>query len=66
MLTVTETKDSLECPKCGKKVLVQESKTKYSCLWCNFSRDLTRSEKQVDGAVPLFAILAMLTFILLL
>lgn len=66
MLTVTETKDALECPKCGKKVLVQESKTKYSCLWCNFSRDLVQRENKMDGAVPFFAILAMLAFLLLL
>jgi len=65
MLTVTETKDALECPNCGKRVLVQESKTKYSCLWCNFSRDLTETEKSVDGTVPLFAVLTVLALLLL-
>lgn len=34
--------EMLECPNCGKHSLVAQSRDKYSCLNCNFRRDLSR------------------------
>lgn len=33
--------DALECPRCGKRTLVQKSQNRYQCLWCHFQRDLS-------------------------
>lgn len=34
---------NLECPKCQKHTIVQESEKVYSCINCSFRRDLTES-----------------------
>lgn len=59
-----ETKDPLECPKCGKKVLVQQGSDRYRCLWCGFDRDL--SEPEVGGILPFLAIGTLILLILIL
>lgn len=63
---LTEQSNTLECPQCGKKVLVQENGTKYTCLWCDFNRDLTPVLKQADKTLPFFSVLALMAFVLLL
>ena len=30
-----------ECPNCGKRALVAQTKDKYACIHCNFRRDLS-------------------------
>lgn len=37
----TQTAESVECPKCGKRTIVQGSSYQYHCLNCNFHRDLS-------------------------
>lgn len=37
-----------ECPNCGKKGLVQRGNDLFQCLSCNFSRDLSESERGND------------------
>ena len=34
--------EMVECPNCGKHSLVAQTRDKYSCLNCNFRRDLSR------------------------
>ncbi len=63
-LRLTESPGALECPQCGKRVLVEYETNKYRCLWCGFSRVLSDSES--DDALPLLAVLALIVFILLL
>ncbi|MEO0456860.1 MAG: hypothetical protein AAF152_09785 [Cyanobacteria bacterium P01_A01_bin.114] len=37
----TQTAESLECPKCGKRTIVQGGGYQFHCLNCNFHRDLS-------------------------
>ncbi|MGB3494896.1 MAG: hypothetical protein WBA57_19355 [Elainellaceae cyanobacterium] len=52
----------LECPQCGKKVLMQNGNF-FKCLWCKFESSL---DENPDGSVFwsfVLAILVMLLFI---
>lgn len=55
----------LECPKCGKKVLVKQSRATYRCLWCGFHRDISGAspggwQTMVAAAVAIGILLLML------
>lgn len=41
MLVPKEYYHHLECPKCHKHTIVQQSKDVYSCINCGFRRDLS-------------------------
>jgi hypothetical protein len=34
-------KSAPECPRCGRYSIVQESETRWTCLNCNFSKNLS-------------------------
>lgn len=34
-------KTTPECPRCGRHTIVQQSETRWTCLNCNFSKDLS-------------------------
>ncbi|MBE9128975.1 MULTISPECIES: hypothetical protein [unclassified Coleofasciculus] len=36
----------IECPKCGKKSVVQRNPDVYQCLACDFSRDFAKKPKE--------------------
>ncbi len=50
-------KSAPECPRCGRHSIVQESETRWTCLNCNFSKNLShhnsrhnsRHEKSLDA-----------------
>lgn len=63
-LTITEV---VECPKCGKKSVVQRSPDIYQCLACDFRRDFSKPEKsdsKMDFLWPV-AIIAFASTLLL-
>jgi DNA-directed RNA polymerase subunit RPC12/RpoP len=33
--------NAMECPRCGKHVLVERESGHYRCLWCGFERDIS-------------------------
>ncbi|WP_017659867.1 hypothetical protein [Baaleninema simplex] len=37
-----ESKSIPECPRCGRHTIVQQSESRWTCLNCNFSKDLSR------------------------
>ncbi|HBB34794.1 MAG TPA: hypothetical protein DDZ80_32660 [Cyanobacteria bacterium UBA8803] len=37
--------DSIECPKCGKKTVVQRQNDVYQCLSCDFKKDFSQPAK---------------------
>lgn len=64
-------KAALECPKCGKRSVVSHQAGVYSCLNCDFERDLnfsTEGETEPDGIGKLIFACAgfLITFALLL
>ena len=61
MLVPKEYYHHLECPKCHKHTVVQQSKSLYSCINCDFRRDLSMPRLGDVGG----AILAIVTTILL-
>ncbi|MEB3887036.1 hypothetical protein [Lyngbya sp. CCY1209] len=38
--------EGIECPKCGKRTVVQRSETVFQCISCDFKRDLATEPKQ--------------------
>ncbi|MGC9505827.1 hypothetical protein [Baaleninema sp.] len=36
-----DSKNIPECPRCGRHSIVQESDSRWTCLNCNFSKDLS-------------------------
>lgn len=58
-----KTKGTMECPKCGKKGLVERHPDNYHCLWCGFQKDL--SEPEPSGLLALLAIAFLVLFFLL-
>ncbi|HBE20119.1 MAG TPA: hypothetical protein DEG17_17290 [Cyanobacteria bacterium UBA11149] len=57
----------VECPKCGKKSVVQRSSDVYQCLACDFVRDFAKpeeSEEETGSFWPL-VIVAFLTTLLM-
>ncbi|MGC9505014.1 hypothetical protein [Baaleninema sp.] len=39
-------RETIECPKCGRYTIVRQSETEWSCLNCNFSRDLKHNQEE--------------------
>ena len=37
--------EALECPRCGKRVLVRRGNDHYHCLWCGFQRNIAEPER---------------------
>ncbi|MEB3883067.1 hypothetical protein [Lyngbya sp. CCY1209] len=55
-------KETLECPKCGKRCLVEKASNHYHCLWCHFDRNLNDTE---DGNAIAFVIGILLIMVLM-
>ncbi|MEB3280017.1 MAG: hypothetical protein VKK42_13975 [Lyngbya sp.] len=36
--------DTVECPRCGKRTIVQRNPDVFQCLNCDFQRDFSRSQ----------------------
>ena len=61
-LTINEIEILVECPKCGKKSVVQRSPEVYQCLACDFVRDFskpTKPEQKADLFWPMVVILSL-------
>lgn len=60
----------LECPKCGKRVLVEHDPNKYKCLWCGFRRNANdgfwRNGAEETSALGFIASALIATLLLLL
>lgn len=43
--------DNIECPKCGKKAIVQCNENLYRCLCCDYLKDFSKPDtpKSDDG-----------------
>lgn len=54
--------EALECPRCGKRVLVRRGEDHYHCLWCGFQRNIAEPE---DFSGFLGALLAIMVVLLL-
>lgn len=67
-------KTAPECPRCGRHSIVQESETRWTCLNCNFSKNLSyhnsRHEKSSDsdddngGWFSIFVLAGMLVVVM--
>ncbi|MBE9130124.1 MULTISPECIES: hypothetical protein [unclassified Coleofasciculus] len=60
--------DYTECPKCGKKSIVQRKNDLYQCLACDFKRDFTpapKKPKSDNGALWITLITAVIAFFIL-
>lgn len=53
--------EGLECPRCGKHVLVRRGSDYYQCLWCGFRRNLSEPE-----GLPVFLVIVLVFLYLLL
>lgn len=58
-----QTKNTMDCPKCRKKGLVERFPNHYHCLWCDFQKDL--SEPESGGLLPLLEIAFLILLLLL-
>jgi uncharacterized protein (DUF983 family) len=54
----------LECPKCGKRVLVQQTVSRFKCLNCGFFSDI--SDEAQSGQVLLLVFVVIILLVLLL
>lgn len=52
----------LECPQCGKKVLIQNGNF-FKCLWCKFESSLDEQPASAWIIPPIIAILALLLLV---
>lgn len=52
-----------QCPRCGRSSMVQHGDNQWTCLGCNFSRDLSKDEPMnlfaILGWAVLFALVMM-------
>jgi len=46
----------LECPKCGRHTIVKNGEARWSCINCDFSRDLNANDA---GPLNLLLLMAM-------
>jgi hypothetical protein len=60
-----QTKSTMDCPKCGKKGLVERFPNCYHCLWCGFHKDLSEPEPESGGLLPMLAIAFLILLFLL-
>jgi ribosomal protein S27AE len=66
-----QTKNTMDCPKCGKKGLVEHFPNHYHCLWCGFQKDLSETEAEAEpkpessGLLPLLEIAFLILLLLL-
>ncbi len=60
--------DYIECPKCGKKSVVQRKEDLYQCISCDFKRDFAKStqSKSDKGIIWLGFIAVISAFYMLL
>ncbi len=68
-LTINEIEVFVECPKCGKKSVVQRGEDVYQCLACDFVRDFSKPskpEQKTDLLWPVVIIVVLTTFLLML
>jgi ribosomal protein L37AE/L43A len=56
---------TLECPKCGKYTVVQQDDNVYSCINCDFTRDLNDEESDANVGSFLFSVFTVLLLVLL-
>lgn len=54
--------NSLECPQCGRHSIVRHGDNRWSCLSCNFTRDLDRPSQ--DDTLNWFVVLLALAIAL--
>lgn len=55
--------EALECPRCGKRVLVRRGGDHYHCLWCGFQRDIAEPEGMpgiLGGVLAVLVVIALL------
>lgn len=65
MLIPHESYNHLECPKCHKQTIVQQSQDVYSCISCGFRRDLSTPHLgDLGGAIVAIASILLLIAIL--
>lgn len=64
MMNVDLKSDSLECPRCGKPVLVRRGNDHYHCLWCGFKRDISESQGLGEFLAVFLAIITALVIML--
>lgn len=71
-------KSAPECPRCGRHSIVQESETRWTCLNCNFSKNLSHhssrqgsrhekfsdSEDENNGWFSIFILAGMLLIVM--
>jgi ribosomal protein L37AE/L43A len=59
-----------DCPKCGKRDLVEQTEQKWVCLGCGFSKDLSHPETESEagsaiGGMWIFVLLGTLIWMVL-
>lgn len=54
-----------ECPKCGKKALVQRNNDQYECMWCDFRKDFSESKQTSSSADDVLPMLVLVVIVLL-
>ncbi|MGB7439823.1 MAG: hypothetical protein WA919_02050 [Coleofasciculaceae cyanobacterium] len=58
----------VECPKCGKKTVVQTKENLYQCISCNFERDFSEVDRRLESDHSFFwagAVAALFAFLIL-
>ncbi|MBO9999462.1 MAG: hypothetical protein J7641_10730 [Cyanobacteria bacterium SID2] len=43
-----------ECPRCGRHTIVQQSESRWTCLNCNFSKDLSKPRSEESESSGFF------------
>lgn len=67
MLELKGTPSALHsCPNCGKDSLAQIDNERFTCLWCGFHRDISRSSRSSGTGEPGGGLLAFLVIAALL
>jgi predicted RNA-binding Zn-ribbon protein involved in translation (DUF1610 family) len=70
MLELKGTPSSMHsCPNCGKASLAQVDNERYTCLWCGFHRNISRSNGrggEGSGGFFFFLLIAVFLFVVLL
>lgn len=53
----------MECPRCGKRTIVQDGSSIYTCLNCHFRKDVSQANTE---APSIWALLMIMVIVLLL